>query len=236
MRVQFCSDSVRSHAYFPGWKSAFTLAPLFLLFALGSRGKELANFILVYSYNETEALAARGCDLVAQLVAGLIPIQMLRFKAKIMPNKTTIKTAKKKSFLVFSTKSEQIAIQQSHLISALLTSVCTGKYCLRFLSHRPRSFVARSVRKTSGNTFPSRPRTRLISPYSCSNVKPFSFFFIPLYIYSFALNFLQWSSCTEIVCTSTQYQWTFRSQHSGMSKYTGSIKRKVIQLWHVIVR
>ncbi len=26
-------------------------------------------------------------------------------------------------------------------------SVCTGKYCLRFLSHRPRSFVARSVRK-----------------------------------------------------------------------------------------
>ena len=29
----------------------------------------------------------------------------------------------------------------------LVCSVCTGKYCLRFLSHRPRSFVARSVRK-----------------------------------------------------------------------------------------
>ncbi len=29
----------------------------------------------------------------------------------------------------------------------LVCSVCTGKYCLRFLSHRRRSFVARSVRK-----------------------------------------------------------------------------------------
>ena len=47
----------------------------------------------------------------------------------------------------------------------LVCSFCTGKYCLQFLSHRPRSFVARSVRKTSGNTFPYRPRTRLISPY-----------------------------------------------------------------------
>ena len=47
----------------------------------------------------------------------------------------------------------------------LVCSVCTGKYCLRFLSHRPRSFVARSVRKTSGNTFPYRPPTRLISHY-----------------------------------------------------------------------
>jgi hypothetical protein len=46
----------------------------------------------------------------------------------------------------------------------LACSVCTGKYCLRFLSHRPRSFVARSVRKTTGNTFPYRPRSRLISP------------------------------------------------------------------------
>ena len=46
----------------------------------------------------------------------------------------------------------------------LVCSVCTVKNCLRFLSHRPRSFVARSLRKTSGNTFPYRPRTRLISP------------------------------------------------------------------------
>ena len=63
------------------------------------------------------------------------------------------------SDLVFSTKSEKITIQQSHIINPLLTScsVCTGKCCLRFLLHRPRSFVARSVRKTSGNTFPYRP-------------------------------------------------------------------------------
>ena len=47
----------------------------------------------------------------------------------------------------------------------LVCSVCAGKYCLRFLSHSPCSFVARSVRKTSGNTFPYRPPTRLISPY-----------------------------------------------------------------------
>ncbi len=49
---------------------------------------------------------------------------------------TATKTAKKKCFVVFSTKSEQIAIQQSHIINPLLTS------------------FARSVRKTSGNTFP----------------------------------------------------------------------------------
>ncbi len=47
---------------------------------------------------------------------------MLRFKAKITPNKTATKTAKKKRFLVFSTKSEKIAIQQSHIINPLLTS------------------------------------------------------------------------------------------------------------------
>ncbi len=43
--------------------------------------------------------------------------QMLRVKAKITPNKT-----KQKCFLVFSTKSEKIAIQQSHIINPLLTS------------------------------------------------------------------------------------------------------------------
>ena len=48
--------------------------------------------------------------------------QMLRFKAKITPNKTATKTAKKECFLVFSTKSEKIAIQQSHIINPLLTS------------------------------------------------------------------------------------------------------------------
>ena len=37
-------------------------------------------------------------------------------------NKTATKTAKKKCFLVFSTKSEKIAIQKSHIINPLLTS------------------------------------------------------------------------------------------------------------------
>ncbi len=41
---------------------------------------------------------------------------------RITPNKTTTKTATKKCFLVFSTKSEQIANQQSHIINPLLTS------------------------------------------------------------------------------------------------------------------
>ena len=36
--------------------------------------------------------------------------------------KPATKTAKKKCFLVFSTKSEKIAIQQSHIIDPLLTS------------------------------------------------------------------------------------------------------------------
>ena len=96
--------------------------------------------------------------------------QMLRFKAKITPNKTATKTAKKKCFLVFSTKSEKIAIQQSHIINPLLTSFvrsvresiasCFYRTC------RPSSLLRRSVcTKTSGNTFPYRPRNRLISPY-----------------------------------------------------------------------
>ena len=53
-------------------------------------------------------------------------------------------------FLFFSTKSEQTAIQQSHIINPLLTSFARSvreSNCLWFLSHRPRSFVARSVRK-----------------------------------------------------------------------------------------
>ncbi len=91
------------------------------------------------------------------------------FQGEDNADTTATKTAKKKCFLVFSTKSEQIEIQQGHIINPLLTSFARsvgGKYCrLRFLLHRPRFFVARSVRKTSGNTFPYRPRTRLISPY-----------------------------------------------------------------------
>ena len=41
---------------------------------------------------------------------------------RITPKKTTTKTATKKCFLVFSTKSEKNAIQQSHIINPLLTS------------------------------------------------------------------------------------------------------------------
>ncbi len=55
-------------------------------------------------------------------------------------------------FLFFSTKvrknCDPTKPHNKSLIN-LVCSVCTGKYCLRFLSHRPRSFVARarSVRK-----------------------------------------------------------------------------------------
>ena len=46
----------------------------------------------------------------------------IRLKAKITSNKTVTKAAKKKCFLVFSTKSEQIAIQQIHIINPLFTT------------------------------------------------------------------------------------------------------------------
>ncbi len=74
--------------------------------------------------------------------------QMLRFKAKITPNKTATKTAKKKCFLVFSTKSEKIAIQQSHIINPLLTSFARSvQESLPSVFIAQTSFVARSVRK-----------------------------------------------------------------------------------------
>ncbi len=82
--------------------------------------------------------------------------QMLRIKAKITPNKTTTKTAKSGLFY----KSEQIAIQQSHIINPLLTS----------FARSVRESIAygfyRTVQKTSGNTFLYRPRTQLITPYA----------------------------------------------------------------------
>ncbi len=77
------------------------------------------------------------------------------------------KNSQEKVFSGLFYKVKQFAIQQSHVINPLINlacSVCTGNYCIRFLSHRPRSFVARSVRKTLCNTFPYRLRTRLISP------------------------------------------------------------------------
>ncbi len=81
--------------------------------------------------------------------------QMLCFKAKITPNKTT-KTAKKKCFLVFSTKSEQLAIQQSHIISPLLTSfarsvresIALGFYRTEYLSQYFPVQTSHSVNKS----------------------------------------------------------------------------------------
>ncbi len=53
------------------------------------------------------------------------------------------------------------AIQQSHIINPLLTSFARSVRESMAFGFYP--FVARSVRKTSGNTFPYRPRTRLIN-------------------------------------------------------------------------
>ena len=53
---------------------------------------------------------------------------------------------------------------KSHIINALSTSFVRsvrGSICPRAFSHRPRSFVARSLRKPQANTFPYRPHTRL---------------------------------------------------------------------------
>ncbi len=71
-------------------------------------------------------------------------------------------------FLFFSTKSEQTAIQQSHIINPLLTSFARSvrESILPSVFIAQTSLLRRSVcTKTSGNTFPYRPRTRLISPY-----------------------------------------------------------------------
>ncbi len=87
--------------------------------------------------------------------------QMLCVKAKITPNKTTLKTAKKKCFLVFSSKSKQISIQQSHIINPLLTSFA------RSVRESIASLLRRLVcTKNLRQYFPlhCRPRTRLISP------------------------------------------------------------------------
>ena len=66
------------------------------------------------------------------------------FQGEDNAEQSSNKNGQEKCFLVFSTKSEQIAIQQSHIINPLLTS-----------------FAPRSVRErqyfpvqTSGNTFP----------------------------------------------------------------------------------
>ena len=53
-------------------------------------------------------------------------------------------------------KVRKIAIQQSHIINPLLTS-----FARSVRESLPSVFIAQ---KTSGNTFPYRPRTRLTSP------------------------------------------------------------------------
>jgi hypothetical protein len=50
-------------------------------------------------------------------------------------------------------------------INLVLLGLYTGKYLPSVYPHRPRSFVARSVRKPQANTFPYRPRSRLITLY-----------------------------------------------------------------------
>ena len=47
-------------------------------------------------------------------------------------------------------------------LTNLVCSVSTGKYLPSVFSHRPRSFIALSVRKPQANTFLNRPCTRLI--------------------------------------------------------------------------
>ena len=72
-----------------------------------------------------------------------------------LKTKTTLQTSKRKM---------NQKLYNKFLIN-LVCSVCTGKHLPSVFSHRPRSFVARSVRKPQANTFPYRPRTRLISLY-----------------------------------------------------------------------
>ncbi len=62
-------------------------------------------------------------------------------------------------FWVFSTKSEQTAIQQSHIINPLLTSFARSvRESIAFVFIAQTSLLRRSVcTKTSGNTFPYRP-------------------------------------------------------------------------------
>ena len=77
--------------------------------------------------------------------------------------------ATKVFFGFFPTKSEQTAIQQSHIINPLLTSFARfvrESIAFNSVFIAQTSLLRRSVcTKTSGNTFPYRPRTRLISPY-----------------------------------------------------------------------
>ncbi len=83
--------------------------------------------------------------------------------ASALPETASIYTAESCSnesvFLFFSTKSEQTAIQQSHIINPLLTSFARSVLPSVFIAQT--SLLRRSVcTKTSGNTFPYRPRTR----------------------------------------------------------------------------
>ena len=53
-------------------------------------------------------------------------------------------------------------------MNSLLTFVCsvrTGKYLPSVFPHKPRSFVAQSLRKPQANAFPHGARSRLINIY-----------------------------------------------------------------------
>ena len=84
--------------------------------------------------------------------------QMLRFNGEDNAEQKSNKNSHARksgfcSFLQVKANCDTTKPYNKSLIN-LVFSVCTGKYCLRLLLHRPRYFVARSVRKTSGNTFP----------------------------------------------------------------------------------
>ncbi len=89
----------------------------------------------------------------------VIVLSLQQVNCQKPPVYTAESCSNKGVFLFFSTKSEQItAIKQSHIINPLLNSFARSvRESIAFGFYRT---------KTSGNTFPYRPRTRLISPYS----------------------------------------------------------------------
>ncbi len=64
--------------------------------------------------------------------------QMLRLKAKITPNKTATKTSQEKVFsgLFYKVRKNcDLTKPYNKSLINLVCSICTGKYCLRFLSY-----------------------------------------------------------------------------------------------------
>ena len=90
---------------------------------------------------------------------------------------------------------------KSHIINSLLTSFVRSvreSICPRLCSHKPRSFVARSARKPQANTFPYRPRTRLMSNQYVINI----YIYIYIYIYNYRRNSFGLLGLISVVLTS----------------------------------